>query len=400
MEGNVNNLEQELKEIQSRIEEIDNERLELKEKEFNISMSIIHPNIIHGEYRGYNEKIICECKICEYKWSAAPHTLLRKGRPSGCPKCVGNVAPTTEEIKKKLLLKFPNIIIISDEIKLRELMLYKFDDPDVIFSNYPSALLKDGFKNFNRYWTTDIYKNELKKVNPDIECISEFVNKKTKILHYCKIHNHEFLIDPTHALRGQGCIECKNMKIGDAHRKPLKQYLKELQQRVDSIKLSGEYNGFCKPSEHECLICGHHWYSTPQNIIKYASCPSCNRSRGETYISSFLDKMNIKYEREYRIDDCKDKRTLPFDFAIFDKNDNLIFLIEYQGRQHYIPSQFGSISLDKAMQNLQECQKRDRIKYVYCLTHNIDLLVISYEDFNLINEIITDKLVTKNMLVV
>lgn len=395
----MNNLEQELNEVQSRIEEIDKERVELKSREFDILMSILHPNIIHGEYRGCNEKVSCECKICGHKWRAAPNSLLRKGSPHGCPKCAGNVAPTTEEIKQKLLLKYPNIIILSDELKLRESMLYKFDDSDVIYSNYPNAMLKDGFKNFQIYWTTDFYKNELKRVNPNIECISEFVNRKTKILHYCKIHNHEFMIDPTHALRGQGCSDCKSKKIGDSHRKPVEKYLEELYRKTNTIILSGEYNGFCKPAEHECLLCNHKWYSTPQNVEKYLSCPSCNRSKGEAHISSFLNNHKIKYEREYRIDDCRDKRALPFDFAIFDCNDNLIFLIEYQGKQHYTPSQFGNISLDKAKQNLQECQRRDQIKLDYCIKHNIDLLIISYKDYDLIDEIITNRLIARNMLV-
>lgn len=76
-----------------------------------------------------------------------------------------------------------------------------------------------------------------------------------------------------------------------------------------------------------------------------------------------------------------------------------MFLIEYQGRQHYTPSQFGNISLEKAKQNLQECQRRDKIKLDYCMNHNIDLLIISYKDYDSIDEIITNRLITKNVLV-
>lgn len=208
----MSNLEQELNKVQSRIEEIDKERIELKAREFDILMSILHPNIIHGEYRGCNEKVSCECKICGHKWMAAPCDLLRKDRPRGCPKCAGNVAPTTDEIKNKLIEKYPNIIIISEELKLREAMLYRFEGTDIIYSNRPDSMLKDGFNNFHRYWTTNIYKEELKRVNPNIECISEFIDCKTKILHYCNIHNCEFMIDPRHALRGQGCSDCKLQK--------------------------------------------------------------------------------------------------------------------------------------------------------------------------------------------
>lgn len=392
-------LENKLKNIKLQIEQIDNKRFELKSEEFYVMMALYHPEIKrYGKYQGCNTKIDCECSICGHKWQASPHHLTWKNK-SGCPKCAGNVAPTSEEIKEKLLSKYSNMIILTDKIKLRKSMLYQFEGSDIVYSNYPSSLLRDNFKQFSILWNTETYKRELSKVNQDIECVSEFLGSMTKITHYCKIHKHEFQIDPLHALRGQGCNDCKLKKIGDSHRKTTQQFIKELSEITNKIKLVDEYHGNKVPVKFECLECGHQWYAIPYAILNHYSCPACNRSRGETYISDFLSKNHIKFIREYRIDDCRDKRPLPFDFAVVDQNNTLKFLIEYQGKQHYEPSQFGNISLERAKENLKECQRRDKIKYNYCLANNIDLLTISYKQFHHIDEIITNKLVNMNMLI-
>lgn len=358
---------------------------------FDKKMRNIHPNIKHGEYIRSNVKINCECLICGYQWFSAPDNLLRKKYPRGCPKCAKNVAPSSDEIKERLIAKFPDIIILSEKIKLRENILYEFGD-GIIYQNRPDSMLKDNFKNFLRYWTQDIYDNELKIANPNIKCISNFVGASTKITHYCTIHKKYFEIDPIHALRGQGCSECKLQKIGDSHRKPKQQYIDELKIIHPMIVLIGEYKTVNEKTEHRCLNCGHEWMPYPINLLHGEGCPRCVTSLGEKKIAKILDENAIQYIQQYRISECRYKKPLPFDFAIFDNANNLLFLIEYQGQQHYIPAQFGNISFEKAKQNLLDCQMRDEIKYNYCKNHAIELLVIKYDEYNNLEQIILSKL--------
>lgn len=57
-------------------------------------------------------------------------------------------------------------------------------------------------------------------------------------------------------------------------------------------------------------------------------------SNGEISIKKILEDNNIIYETQYSFNDCRSPITnnlLRFDFAIFDKNRNLIELIEYNG---------------------------------------------------------------------
>ena len=67
-------------------------------------------------------------------------------------------------------------------------------------------------------------------------------------------------------------------------------------------------------------------------------------SRGEIKIHEILEKYDMNFKEEYEFPGLKapSGRPLRFDFAVFDDDGNLDFLIEYQGKQHYQPvSKFG-----------------------------------------------------------
>lgn len=116
----------------------------------------------------------------------------------------------------------------------------------------------------------------------------------------------------------------------------------------------------------------------------------CIRSKGEEILEKILIELNIKYQREYRFVDCKDKKSLPFDFAIFNDNEEILFLIELNGKQHYEP-RFGN-SPQESQDNLIYTQNHDNIKMKYCQENNIDLLIIHYSEIPNIKNIIIQRL--------
>lgn len=68
-----------------------------------------------------------------------------------------------------------------------------------------------------------------------------------------------------------------------------------------------------------------------------------------------------------------------FDFAIFDDDGDLDFLIEYQGKQHYQPvSKYGG------KQGFYQQQFNDNQKRRFCALHNIKLIEIPYTEEHLI----------------
>ncbi len=100
-------------------------------------------------------------------------------------------------------------------------------------------------------------------------------------------------------------------------------------------------------------------------------------SRGEIKIADILYEAGLNFQEEFSFPDLVSSsgRPLRFDFAVFDDNGDLDFLIEYQGIQHYEPkSKFGGPS------GLKKQQFNDMLKREYCRKHNITLLAIPYYD--------------------
>lgn len=98
-------------------------------------------------------------------------------------------------------------------------------------------------------------------------------------------------------------------------------------------------------------------------------------SRGEIKIEEVLISAGLVFEEEYSFPDLVSSsgRPLRFDFAVFDDNHDLDFLIEYQGIQHYEPkSKFGGYS------GLRKQQYNDMKKREYCKKHRIILIEIPY----------------------
>lgn len=105
-------------------------------------------------------------------------------------------------------------------------------------------------------------------------------------------------------------------------------------------------------------------------------------SRGEIKIEDILTMNNISFKMEYSFPDLVSSsgRPLRFDFAVFDDDGDIDFLIEYQGIQHYEPkSKFGG------KKGLYRQKYNDQKKRVYCQKHGYTLITIPYWEENLID---------------
>lgn len=100
-------------------------------------------------------------------------------------------------------------------------------------------------------------------------------------------------------------------------------------------------------------------------------------SRLERKIFDILLEAGLPFEEEYEFPGLigKSGRALRFDFCVFDDDNNIDFLIEAQGRQHYVPvPHFGG---ERALY----AQKQNDIKKrQYCIDHNLNLVTIPYYD--------------------
>lgn len=94
---------------------------------------------------------------------------------------------------------------------------------------------------------------------------------------------------------------------------------------------------------------------------------------GETIVSDLLTQNGISFQREKSFEGLTGSNNglLRFDFAVYNFDGKLDYLIEIQGDQHYKPIDF--YGGEKAF--LRQ-QAHDKLKQKYCIEHNIPLLQI------------------------
>jgi hypothetical protein len=105
-------------------------------------------------------------------------------------------------------------------------------------------------------------------------------------------------------------------------------------------------------------------------------------SRGEIRIHRILEANEVNFVEEYEFPDLVSTNLKPlrFDFAIFDDDGRIDFLIEYQGKQHYqAVSKFGGTK------GLYQQKYNDEKKRLYCAEHNIKLIEIPYWEEERVN---------------
>ena len=123
--------------------------------------------------------------------------------------------------------------------------------------------------------------------------------------------------------------------------------------------------------------CGEICYKTTSNLTLQQSkcCGKCLqiKSWGEQKIINILKENNISFEREKIFSNCF--YTIPNSKCRFDFYVNNEYLIEYDGKQHFIKdSGYGK--------DLENIQARDNFKNQWCKDNNIPLIRIPYTHYD------------------
>lgn len=270
-----------------------------------------------GEYVNRNKKIEVLCNECNRTWDALTESLFGG---FGCPRCSNRMKKTTEQFEKEVF-----------------------------------KLVKDEY-----------------------EVLGEYVNTNTKILLKHNTCGNEFMMSPKAFLNGQRCpneryiksAESNSLKQGDIENKIKKINDICLNEGYEVIK---GYERSKKPMEILHIKCGKTFFPTPYDFIRGTRCPHCYRSKGEEVVKDFLIEYGLNFKEQFRIKECRNKRPLPFDFAIFE-NETLKCLIEYDGSQHFSPK----FAFDKDIEGFKKLIENDSIKDRFCLENNIPLIRIKF----------------------
>lgn len=198
--------------------------------EYVEELAKVNPDIeVLGIYCGASIKIPHRCKKDGYVWDLSPLNAL-SGK--GCPKCGGVIKKTHEEYVAELLIK-----------------------------------------------------------NPTVEVVEKYITAKTKIMHHCLIHDVYWKTEPSLALSGHGCSECKNERISASKYKSHEEYVEKLKQKNPTIQVIDKYIDCRTPIKHRCLVDDYEWNIAPSNALDGKGCPQCARKR--------LSELHAKTHEEY-----------------------------------------------------------------------------------------------------
>ena len=212
---------------------------------------------------------------------------------------------------------------------------------------------------------------------------NEYYNIDSKIKVKCKKCGHIFYPTFHNLQKGSGCPNCFNKIRGKSSLISYEERLKYVQSfGYDIITPKNEYKNADTKVILKCDK-GHLYECKLHDFYNGNRCPKCNQSKGEVKIKKYLKDNNIFYKEQYKFEDCKAQRKLPFDFYLPDYN----LIIEYDGKQHFeISSFFGDID------SFIGIKVRDTIKNIYCKKNNINLIRIPYWEYdnieNILNKII------------
>lgn len=213
---------------------------------------------------------------------------------------------------------------------------------------------------------------------------TEWKTAKTFYHFKCDNPNHPVWVDMADTLYSDShwCPYCSG-RVGN--------FEKQLEELCNSKNgaLLGKYIDANTPIDVKCNVHNYIWKISPNNLKKGRWCPICHMNFNEMVVFDYLQRMSCKFEVQYKFDDLigNNNEKLKFDFAVFDENNNLIYLIEVDDEEH----RYKVLSDTPRQQKRKEAQERDKIKNKYCEEHNIPLYRMevpflrgkrwSYEDY-------------------
>lgn len=201
-------------------------------------------------------------------------------------------------------------------------------------------------------------------------------NKRTSnkgIIWHCKCDcGKEIDVPSTYLIRGS-TKSCGCLKKG----RPIKDITNQRFNKLIALQPTNQKKN--NSIIWKCICdCGNICYKSSRDLITgfVSSCGCLNQSKGQYKIEQILQKNNIIYKKEYTFNDLKSEKNgyLRFDFAIFNQQNKLLYLIQFDGQQHfkqYNNDWFNNISF-------QEIQKHDSLKNEYCKQKNIPLIRIPF----------------------
>lgn len=356
-----------------------------------------HEVILLSNYKNNNTKLKMICKCGNYFEKS--FKVMNRSNNFKCNECVKkeqikNQTTSYEVVKQKVESKGYELLTTKEEY-VNVSVKNKLKCPQ---GHVYEQILLDLFKGHGcKKCASEINANKYRFKYDDVKLFienlgfkllsKEYKNNDSPLKVKCNNCNHIFYPTLHNLKSGSGCPNCYSKNRGKSNIIPYEErlnYVKKYNYKLLTPKekyIDGEHKVKLKCPK------GHVYHARLHDFYIGNRCPICKESKGERKIEKYFKNNNINYIKQYKFEDCKFKRQLPFDFYLPKYN----LLIEYDGKQHFILSNhFGGY------EGFIDTKIRDTIKDIYCKNNNIELLRIPYYEFNNIENIISNKLNMEN----
>lgn len=347
-----------------------------------------------GNYVNSFTKIDIRHNTCGKTNSIFPPNILKGSR---CRHCFGKIKKTHEEyVAEVYKLEGNNYSVLSDYINSKIPIKMRHNECENEYTVRPSEFLKG-----NRCYNCRLKENAQKKtktpeqftsevfelVGDEFTVIGKYIHGRTdlEIMHsecgkIFAVKPFAFRITPT-------CPLCsKGVKITQEN------FVKRVYElEKDEYSVTGKVLNAKTPVQMKHNKCGREYLVAPSNFFGGKRCPKCKDSKGEIAIEKWLESKKISFHKEFTISECRYKKPLPFDFAVF-KDDGTFILIEYQGLQHY-----RSVERYGGKEGFEERKRNDKIKKDYCIANNIPMIEIPFWHLKKIDQILDKELPPLNL---
>ena len=206
--------------------------------------------------------------------------------------------------------------------------------------------------------------NEIHKGKYDYSKV-KYVDAHTKVCIICPDHG-EFCQEAYVHTKGCGCPICWQITVIDSKRSTKEDFIEKANEKHGS-KYDYSNVKYVNCMSKVCIICPEHgeFWQSPDNHLHGCGCPKCNLSHLERNVMNYLDDIGITYDYQKRF---KWLGRQSLDFYLSDYKIG----IECQGIQH-----FEEIDYFGGKESLNECKKRDKLKFKKCQKNGIKVLYYS-----------------------
>lgn len=240
-------------------------------------------------------------------------------------------------------------------------------------------------RHINGKKTTEEFIAQVKEhVGDEYSVLGQYAGSKIAIAIKHNTCESEYKVRPTTFLQGRRCKSCFEV----ARTKTTIHFIEEVKKLTgDEFSVLSEYQNNKTKLSMRHNVCESEYEVSPDSFLMGSRCPKCKYSKGEKAVAEVLERFSLRFETEFTFENCRNKRTLPFDFVVFVKDTENKVAIEFDGELHYVAvKHFGGEYA------LNHRQMLDSIKTKFCEENDIPLIRIPYWKIDEIEEILTREL--------